>query len=156
MVGTPQRGREVARERYVEVPQLGHQALVELVLGGLRVANGGLVAVVEEMPGGHQAVAAVVAGAAHDQHVCAVAGRVDFVHGLRDGEAGELHQLIEREGARAHEVFVQGGGVGGAEGFEGHSEHGLGRRAFWMVSQSVASILAWFCGTSRLLHVDVV
>ena len=91
MVCALQRRREVAREGHVEIPQLGHQPLVELVLGGFRVADGGLVAVVEEMPGRYQAIAAVVAGPADDEDVLASAGRVDLVDDLRDGQAGELH-----------------------------------------------------------------
>ena len=121
-----QRGGEVTRERHVEVLQLGHQTLVELVLGGLRVADGGLVAAVEEMSGRDEAVPTVVAGAAHHEHVLPSAWGVDFIDGLRDREAGELHQLVDGEGAGAHEVFVQCCGVGGAEGFEYHFKHWLG------------------------------
>ena len=68
------------------------------------------------MAGGDEAVAAVVAGPADDEDVFAGGGRVDAIDGLGDGEAGEFHELVEGEGARGHEVFVEGGGVSGGEG----------------------------------------
>ena len=78
-----------------------------------------------QVAGGDQAVAAVVAGAADDEDGSAGAGRVHAVEGLGDGDAGEFHQLVEGEGAGGHEVFVEGGGVGGGEGSERHFEHGM-------------------------------
>ena len=67
VIGALQRGVEVFREGHVQVPQLRHEPLVELVLGGFRVADGRFVAVVEEVAGGDEAVAAVVAGSADDE-----------------------------------------------------------------------------------------
>ena len=118
-----QRGREVLGERHVELPQLRGESLVELVLGLLGVVHGGPVAVVREVARGDQAVATVVAGTTDDEHASAGLRRMEAVDGLGDGEPGELHELVHREGVGAHELLVERGRVGGGEGAEGHSEH---------------------------------
>jgi hypothetical protein len=64
----------------------------------------------------HEAVAAVVPGPARHEHSRAPGGRVDAVDSLRDGQPSELHELVDGESARAHELLVKGRGGLGRDG----------------------------------------
>ena len=78
------------------------------------------------MSGCYEAVTAVVSGAAGNQDRGRLLRGGKGIHGLGYGEAGELHQLVQGEGAGGHEFFVQGGGGARAEVPEGGGGHGGG------------------------------
>lgn len=48
-----------------------------------------------EVPGRDESIAPVVTGAAEDSDVRVCGGGVGAEDGLRDGEAGEFHELVE-------------------------------------------------------------
>ena len=66
-----------------------------------------LVSKVHEVPCGHQPVAAVVPGAAQHQRPAVAARRVHLRHRRSHRQTRKLHQLLEAEAKRAHELVIQ-------------------------------------------------
>lgn len=62
--------------------------LVQVILATLRVVDGGLVTVVSQVTGSHQAVAAIVPRAASHQDSVALVQGMHAVDDLGDGEPG--------------------------------------------------------------------
>ena len=77
----------------------------------LRVHDRRRVAKLCQVPRRHEAVAAVVARTAHAEHPLVRGGRILLQYRRRHREAGQLHQLVDREAGRDHEVLIKLGSL---------------------------------------------